>query len=540
MAEQEAPPPTSIYPLFARPGIKRDGTLFDNDYYSDGQWCRFQRGRPRKMGGYRAITTDLSGPPDELFVSGRNGFNTIHSGSANNLERLQVDAFGNATGITDRTPASGFVADANNLWQFDAIFDAGSSSTRIVAHAAPNAAAIDQETATNIFYGDIEGTAQLTNISGSNNVPTISGGLVVAHPYVFYYSHAGFITWSGPNLPNDCTTANGGGGAGGQRITSAKIVRGLVNRGGPTNAPSALFWSLDSLIRASFIGGAPVFRFDTISDQSSILSSSGAIEYDGLYYWVGVDRFLFYNGVVQELPNQMNINFFFDNLNFQQRQAVFATKTPRYGEIMWCFPKGTNQVHPNWAVIYNVREQTWYDTPLPEGGRSAAFFSQIFQYPVMAGVEANAASKYTLWQHEYGVDKVTPATAPQTTAIASFFETGPIALSSEGPLRSGWSGVNQNLILDQLEPDFLVSGELTVTVKGRPYAMAPDGDDATIVITPLVDPQGQPIYKQDFRQPTSPNQFRQMRFRFDSNVVGGDYQMGKPLITLHPGDGRPT
>ena len=36
-------------------GIKRDGTKFDGSFYVDGQWCRFQRGRPRKIGGYQAV-----------------------------------------------------------------------------------------------------------------------------------------------------------------------------------------------------------------------------------------------------------------------------------------------------------------------------------------------------------------------------------------------------------------------------------------------------------------------------------------------------
>jgi hypothetical protein len=78
-------------------------------------------------------------------------------------------------------------------------------------------------------------------------------------------------------------------------------------RGG-TNAPSGLFWSLDSLIRVSYIGAPDYWRYDIITSQSSILSSSGVIEYDGIYYWCGVDRFLMYNGVVQEIPNPMNQN----------------------------------------------------------------------------------------------------------------------------------------------------------------------------------------------------------------------------------------
>lgn len=517
--------------MLSRPGVRRDGTMFDSDYHTDALWCRWQRGRARKIGGYREISSSLSGPVSELFVTSRNGYATIHSGAPSNLERLQIDQSGNFAGLTDRTPGSGFVADPNNLWQFDAMFDSGSSSMRILAHAAPNAAAIDQETQTNIFLGDLNATAALTNISGSNSVPTISGGLVVAPPYVFYFGDNGFITWSGPNLPADCTTGNGGGGSGGQRITAQKIVRGLVLRGGPTNAPSALFWSLDSVLRASFVGGAPVFKFDTISDQSSIMSSNSAIEYDGLYYWLGVDRFLVYNGIVQELPNQMNINYMFDNINFNARQAVFANKVPRFGEIWWCVPL-FGATEANWALIYNVREQTWYDTPLPEGGRSAAFFAQTFRYPIMAGIQPNSTGKYSLWQHEFGVDKVTLAGNPLTTAIRSYFETGTTAYAAEGPLHTGWSGIERWTDVSRFEPDFVVSGALTLTVRGRKYAMAAD-EDTKYVLWPLTDPSGAQTFKQDLRK-----QGRLVRFRVESNEVGGNYQLGKNLLTLAFGDAR--
>lgn len=46
---------TKIYTLSLPAGIKRDGTIFETNEYSDGVWCRFQRGQPKKMGGYRQI-----------------------------------------------------------------------------------------------------------------------------------------------------------------------------------------------------------------------------------------------------------------------------------------------------------------------------------------------------------------------------------------------------------------------------------------------------------------------------------------------------
>jgi hypothetical protein len=121
------------------------------------------------------------------------------------------------------------------------------------------------------------------------------------------------------------------------------------------------------------------------------------IEYDGIYYWCGVDRFLMYNGVVKEVPNNMNQNWFFDNLNYAQRQKVYATKVPRYGEIWWFYPRGSS-TECNDAIIYNIREQTWYDAGTALGSyRSAGFFSQVFPFPVNAGTAINASGGANLF-----------------------------------------------------------------------------------------------------------------------------------------------
>jgi hypothetical protein len=169
-------------------------------------------------------------------------------------------------------------------------------------------------------------------------------------------------------------------------------------RGG-SNSPSGLFWSLDSLIRVSYnpttinIGGTAItqfWRYDTITSQSSILSSQCVIEYDGIYYWVGVDRFMLYNGVVKEIPNTMNQNHFFDNLNYAQRQKVWATKVPRFGEVWWFYPRGDSE-ECNDAIVYNIRENCWYDAGSAVGARrSAGYFSQVFRFPIAAEWESNA------------------------------------------------------------------------------------------------------------------------------------------------------
>jgi hypothetical protein len=238
-------------------------------------------------------------------------------------------------------------------------------------------------------------TASATVTVTFNNNVSVSGGVVVLHPYIFVYGNNGLIKNSAAGNPSDWVSAD----ANETNVASTKVIQGLPVRGG-SNAPSGLFWSLDSLIRVSYnpttitVSGSPqtlYWRYDIISSQSSILSSQSVIEYDGIYYWCGVDRFLLYNGVVKEIPNNFNQNYFFDNLNYDQRQKVYATKVPRYGEIWWFFPSGTS-TECNDCIIYNIRENCWYDAGTALGARrSAGYFSQVFHYPINAGWEANAS-----------------------------------------------------------------------------------------------------------------------------------------------------
>ena len=432
-----------VFSLNTLAGVQRDGTVFDKNFYTSARWARFQRGRPRKILGYRAISEQLNGPSRGIWINSSNGINQVFSGYSSGLQELTIDSLGNGQGVQNFT-LSNFTASSNNLWQFDGFYDvSGNGVGSILAHPGQNLSAIDSTTNTPVLIGDINGTtmskigvftAQITgnnttvvtlaaantlvgvgqtmtgtnvpantvvvgvnttSVTVSNVVPSgtitatfdnnvdVSGGVVALHPYVFAYGNNGFI--------KNCSAGNPlnwvGIDANEVNVASGKIVQALPVRGG-TNAPSGLFWSLDSLIRVSYLGGqgtpAQYWRYDIISSQSSILSSQSAIEYDGVYYWCGADRFLLYAGSVKEIQNNYNQNYFFDNLNYSQRQKVWACKVPRYGEIWWFYPRG-DATECTDAVIYNVRENVWYDAGEALGARrSAGYFSLVFQYPIMA------------------------------------------------------------------------------------------------------------------------------------------------------------
>jgi hypothetical protein len=292
---------------------------------------------------------------------------------------------GTATGIT--SGVTYFIIATNYATTFT--LSASSGGAAIVTTAGSTTGLVfTMGQIQDVVISNAATTSGASTITFDNNV-SVSGGVVTLHPYVFVYGNDGLIRNSGAGNVQDWVSAD----ANEVSVATGKIVQGLPVRGG-SNAPSGLFWSLDSLIRVSYIGGAgtpPQFwRYDLISSQSSILSSQSVIEYDGIYYWCGVDRFLLYNGVVKEIPNSMNQNYFFDNLNYAQREKVWVSKVPRFGEIWWFYPRG-NATECTDAIIYNIRENTWYDAGEALGARrSAGYFSQVFHFPTWASWETNA------------------------------------------------------------------------------------------------------------------------------------------------------
>ena len=736
-----------VFALDTVAGIQRDGTLFDKAFYTDGKWVRFQRKRPRKMGGYRVISAQLTGPSRGIWVNPRNGLTYIFSGYSDGLQTLTIDSNGVGSGFQNFT-LNNFTPSNLNLWQFDGFYDvAGSGLSTLIAHPGQNLAVIDNTTNTPVLIGDVTGTtlsqigvftdsvttangvatvtlaatniliaagqsitgagipggttvvsvvsttvtlsanatASATVTATFNNNVSVSGGVVVLHPYVFVFGNDGLIRNCSAGNAQDWVSAD----ANEVNVASGKIVKGLPVRGG-SNSPSGLFWSLDSLIRVSYtpqslgIAGTanfstPTFwRYDIISSQTSILSSQCVIEYDGIYYWIGVDRFLLYNGTVKEIENNMNQNYFFDNLNYDAREKVWVTKVPRYGEIWWYYPRG-DSTECNDAIVYNIRENTWYDAGGAIGARrSAGYFSQVFAFPVAAdwvttvseavfqddfaivsgspylntatyypdvivgqvisgtgitaGTEvqtvttsginglgtitagsgyvdgsypdvpfttgtgfngtaditvssnavtavaivnpgatyqvgdvlevddadlgggsgfsvpvtsiwtmvitmtANATATGTelltfstqpdlieVFQNEYGTDYVNGQNA---VAIESYFETNDLGWVSGGPAEMSPAGNNRWLRLERVEPDFIMQGEMSLVVTGRPFAQGDDQES-----TPYVFDAN--IGKIDMKE-----QRRELRLRFTSNIVGGNYQLGKLLLNADLGDVR--
>lgn len=553
-----------IYTLNVLPGIKRDGTVFEAREFSDGTWCRFQRGVPKKMGGYLTAFNTFNGVSRGLSMGSVNGVNYVFSGNANGIDVFETNqyvgfsagpfpalfniGYGNFT-VTSQTTTSITIASTTNytgifiagtatvftqtptssiytvtsstynpvstqtitltiaspavityssgtapingtkvvfsttgalptgitagttyyvinasgatsniaataggtavittgtesgvhtvsigattvvnysvtiptatavyladyvftpnqndprlMWQFEYQYSPQGAALQVLAHPGNNLYDIDNGVATQVYIANLvpnstnqwvfTGLADTSGTSPTNLPIVVSGGVCVLHPFIFVYGSNGFIAnnnvssiyaernlsdWNGP-LANQVNMASG------------KIVFGMPMRGG-TGSPSGLFWATDSLIRVSFTGNATNYwQYDIVSSNISIMSSRAVVEMDGVFYWLGVDRFYLYNGVVSVLPNDKNLNWLLDNINFDERQKVWATKVPKYNEIWFFYPRGTATECTD-AIIYNVKDKIWYDAGEADGARrSAGFTTQIFRSPIWAGWDFN-------------------------------------------------------------------------------------------------------------------------------------------------------
>jgi len=476
----------------------------------------------------------------------------------------------------------------------------------IIAHAAPNVMDINNQTQTLIYWGDTEAITPLVPISVSN--PVASGGIVVLYPYFFKYGNDGVLTW----------TLNPGGNwsdAIAAPIAATKIIKGLKTRGG-SNAPSGLFWTLNALIRATFVGGDAVFNFDTIQEDISVLSQNCIVTHKNFFYWIGNNQFYFYNGVIDILINETNRYYFFDNLNYEYKNKVWGEYKEEDQEIWWHWPKYPNTECSD-VIVYNILGKFWFDSV---HGRSAGTTIGLYKYPLEADsvgllnkfnhspiivnlsdnplsttinlnsvtvtipsvttlrsgmlvtitgatgfnglradqlnlasvpinvidstsfsyrVSTNATAtgsgggagvsysypnlNYGLWQEETGTDMVLYG---QSYAIDSYFETNIMTWFEKAPTD------DREMRIRRIEQDFVQSGPMTVVVNTRDFPQGPVSSSNPYPFLP-----SQPIVVLDKTDMNNMGRF--VSFRFESNVVGGDYLMGKPILNFAPGDRRP-
>ena len=513
MAQEIRIPLTDI-----RPCSDYDNARLNKTGYIDTQHVRFYNALPISMGGYRLMSPGTTEIARGLFSTPAPASFDLYMGRASTLsyQNFTLEGIGNPE--IDRTP-SGFAADPDNLWNFDAVITTLSTPRKIIyAHAAPNALDINGNIATPVYYGyqdNNDGFVPLMDNATPTPQPVVaSGGIFSTAGYVMIYGDS--LRWSNLDDPTVIPTAN--------FIDSfdSKIIQGLPTSGG--GAAGGLLWTSSKLFRVIFstvdTDGNAVFEPEQIPGNSTLVSQNAVVSLNNEFLWMGTDNFYRFNGVLNILPNTTSLNFVFDNLNYTAANKIAGYSYPKYAESHWLVPLfGATEC--NYEIFYSglTGEFTVNEINRACGIPPASGFP----YPILSDNITMAdlsvapapgqlpAQVYGIWQHEYKNDKY----------YYNFVE--PIPKYYETKIYNIGEGQKQ-IRTTRLLNNFVQTGNINFTIFDRKFPNS----------TPIITFEG------TFDENTDNLSIRNMgtfvSYRFESNVVGGSFFAGKNIIVATEGD----
>ena len=555
-----------IFQITFKPGILKDGSPFQGEYCTKGQWVRFFRGMPQNMGGMKAVKFSANGKFDTttinalyvdksiagetlLFLGGRTRLLPNFRGT---IIAMNVNASFDAITQIDTDPNADYVGVYYQI--IPIVFQSGLNkiqSVLCIARMIDDITNADPVKA--IWNYDYNGrrldpVIKMTDTNQNYNLllAEMTGGALFINPYLFIYGANGLVRWSkSKEINNDLTnpfqfdltkySIN---------ISTDKVIYGSAIRGG-TASPSALFWTLGSVVRITNVGKLKVvedaddidFKREVITNDSSILSSNCVVEYDGIFYWPGTGRFFIYNGVVIPLENNLNRQTFFDNVDMNKRQRVFGVKNVAKDEIWWFYPEianaGNADIGCTRAVIYNIIDNSWYDTAIE---RDCGYFDNVSGNMYTVGKNLTpylGDNNNYIWQHGVGQDQNNPnypiANNPGVAVnpIESKFTTPIISYATFNNFKQP-SGIDKWMQIKRIEPNFVLTknANLTITINSQEYPSSEviSSDNFTI--------------DNNTQRVEGMFQGRNISFTISSNSLGSGYQMGINFVMADIGDSR--
>jgi hypothetical protein len=141
--------------------------------------------------------------------------------------------------------------------------------------------------------------------------------------------------------------------AGSQRLAygSALITAELTRQ-------EVLIWSDSALYSMRYLGPPYTFGFNTIANETTIISPNCVTTANNITYWMGNSKFYAYSGRVDTLPCSLR-QYVFSDFNFAQGNQVYAGANEKYNEIWWFYPS-SDSTYNNRYVVYNYLERLWY------------------------------------------------------------------------------------------------------------------------------------------------------------------------------------
>jgi len=266
-----------------------------------------------------------------------------------------------------------------------------------------------------------------------------------------------------------------------------------------------------------YLGPPFVWGFQPLGDNISIMGPNAAVLASGVVYWMGVDKFYYYDGRVQTLNCDLR-RFVFSDLNREQNQQVFAGTNEGFNEVWWFYCSAESTAIDKY-VIFNYAENAWYYGTM---ARTAWLDTGLLEHPVAA------TYNYKILSHEVGVDdNETNDPAPIEAYISS----------SEFDIEDGHNVAQVWRMLPDLTFEGSTEGsspELTMTL----YGLTNSGSGVTSGKSRDVLKGSNYVITEEFTgQIYTRVRGRQMILKGSSTKLGTTWQLGAPRLDIRK-DGR--
>jgi hypothetical protein len=276
-----------------------------------------------------------------------------------------------------------------------------------------------------------------------------------------------------------------------------------------------LVWTDSALFSLQYLGPPLVWGSQILADNTSIVGPNATAIASSKTYWMGVDKFYVYDGVVKTLRCDLR-RYIFNDINKYQNFQIFAGTNEGFNEVWW-FYCSEDSTTINRYVVYNYAEDIWYYGTM---ARTAWSDSGIRAYPQAA------TYNYNIVDHEYGVDDDETST---TLPIEAYIE------SAEFDIEDG-----QNFgFVWRMVPDLTFDGSTAATpqVTMTMYGMNGSGSGFNTEAAKAVARTSTVTIEQFTNIIYTRIRGRQMIMKIGSNGVGTTWQLGAPRIDIRP-DGR--
>jgi hypothetical protein len=320
--------------------------------------------------------------------------------------------------------------------------------------------------------------------------------------------------------------------AGSQRLTDGSKLLGAIS--GKT---AIYLWSDTSMFTMKFIGQPFTFGFQQVGTNCGAASQHGAIEVDGIAYWMGPTGFFrFDGGRVHSLPCLVE-DYVYEDLNTNANQQIHGAVNNLFGEVTWFYPtSGSDYIdrsvtynymesapqNPIWTVS-SLARTTWSSEGVYAKPYATSYStSEVPTVPTVQGATGGAS---TYWEQEKGTDQVTAAGT--TTAIAAYVESGDYDITQDQREGITFKGDSEFMMrVSRIIPDFgsqTGDAQITLSTKQWPTSTADSTSYTSTTSTTKLDTR---------------IRGRQMALKVGNTGTGETWRMGTFRLDVHAGGRR--